>query len=38
MKILINYKKCNLLSFNYIFMKMTKNQILKDFKPNFIKI
>ena len=37
-KFWINYIKCNLLSFNYIWVNWVKNELQKDFEPNFAKI
>ena len=37
-KFWINYTKCNLLSFNYIWTNLVENELQKDFEPNFAKI
>ena len=37
-KFWINYINCNLLSFNYILVNQVKNELQKDFEPNFVKI
>ena len=37
-KFWINYIKCNLLSFNYIWINLVENELQKDFEPNFVKI